>query len=421
MSYCAFPKCNNNKKKNEKKNSFFHLPTDKNTRAIWIRILKSKRKDAIPKDPIVFDEHFAEECFDQRAELKRKYMPPGEKRMKQRKLVPGSVPSIFKCISEPAKVVERPGAAKMNRRRLVEEVECSTSSVTEEELSEPLELVPVVKDQLTRTVATQTDFTVLKKNKSVYACLKQKRKHMKVQVDCGPKSCYSCSKMSTLVISSTEEYDDTSDSGSENDGEYDISDAEDDIDEDEELSVDKHLLVNSKDLVGLTSTPLPATHIPVTMEATTRLDDTMNSSYNDEWLEKEAKRMQANDPDYTPTEELGPLKLVLPTRCPLDQQVYLVFEDNLEKLFKYCMKCGSPVSIIDKRSFQGTKVTFFMTCLSRCETRWDSQPKCSGTRGVGNLLITAAGEMSGISYPKLKRFAYLLNMPFIEKTTYFRL
>lgn len=29
--------------------------------------------------------------------------------------------------------------------------------------------------------------------------------------------------------------------GSENDGEYDISDAEDDIDEDEELSVDKHL------------------------------------------------------------------------------------------------------------------------------------------------------------------------------------
>lgn len=77
MSYCAFPKCNNNKKKNEKKNFFVHLPTDKNTRAIWIRILKSKRKDAIPKDPIVCDEHFAEECFDQRAELKRKYMPPG--------------------------------------------------------------------------------------------------------------------------------------------------------------------------------------------------------------------------------------------------------------------------------------------------------------------------------------------------------
>lgn len=108
----------------------------------------------------------------------------------------------------------------------------------------------------------------------------------------------------------------------------------------------------------------------------------MNSSYNDEWLEKEAKRMQANDPDYTPTEELSPLKLVVPTRCPLDQQVYLVFEDNLEKLFKYCMECGSPVSIIDKKSFQGTKVTFFMTCLSGCETRWDSQPKCSGTRGM---------------------------------------
>ena len=41
--------------------------------------------------------------------------------------------------------------------------------------------------------------------------------------------------------------------------------------------------------------------------------------------------------------------------------------------------------------------------------------------GIGNLLVTAAGELASIPFPKLKRFAYILNLPFIEKTTYYRL
>lgn len=41
--------------------------------------------------------------------------------------------------------------------------------------------------------------------------------------------------------------------------------------------------------------------------------------------------------------------------------------------------------------------------------------------GVGNLLVTAAAEMAAIPYSKIKRFAYILNLQFIEKTTYYRL
>lgn len=155
---------------------------------------------------------------------------------------------------------------------------------------------------------------------------------------------------------------------------------------------------------------------------TKSLDETFNSSNNDEWLEASTKRIQRSDPDFSPTGETELLKLTFPNiTCPTDENVYLVFEENLEKLVKYCMACGNLVSQVDKKSFQGTKVVYFMTCLSGCETRWDLQPKIGGTRGVGNLMVAAAGEMAGIPFPKLKRFAYLMNIPFIEKSTYYRL
>jgi len=41
--------------------------------------------------------------------------------------------------------------------------------------------------------------------------------------------------------------------------------------------------------------------------------------------------------------------------------------------------------------------------------------------GVGNLAVTAAVDLACIPFPKMKRFAYILNLPFIEKTTYYRL
>lgn len=54
-----------------------------------------------------------------------------------------------------------------------------------------------------------------------------------------------------------------------------------------------------------------------------------------------------------------------------------------------------------------------------CEYVWSSQPKWKGTKGVGNLLLTAAIELSGSSFHKVRRFANLLNLKFIGKSTYY--
>ena len=41
--------------------------------------------------------------------------------------------------------------------------------------------------------------------------------------------------------------------------------------------------------------------------------------------------------------------------------------------------------------------------------------------GAGNLMAAAAGDLAGIPFPKLKRFAYIMNLKFLEKTTFYRL
>ena len=41
--------------------------------------------------------------------------------------------------------------------------------------------------------------------------------------------------------------------------------------------------------------------------------------------------------------------------------------------------------------------------------------------GVGNLMITAAADMMGIPYTKLKKFASILNLKLFNCTTFYRL
>ena len=41
--------------------------------------------------------------------------------------------------------------------------------------------------------------------------------------------------------------------------------------------------------------------------------------------------------------------------------------------------------------------------------------------GAGNIMVTAATELVGISFSKLKRFAAVLNLKFIDKSTFYRL
>ena len=69
----------------------------------------------------------------------------------------------------------------------------------------------------------------------------------------------------------------------------------------------------------------------------------------------------------------------------------------------------------------GTQVCSHFSCLSGCESKWYSQPAIDAVKGIGNLMVTTAGEMASIPFPKLKRFAYVLQFLFIERAKYYRL
>jgi hypothetical protein len=85
------------------------------------------------------------------------------------------------------------------------------------------------------------------------------------------------------------------------------------------------------------------------------------------------------------------------------------------------LKCGTALNERKEVNRVGTQFKVKMECLKGCSTTWASQPETKSLAGAGNLMVTSAGEMAGIPYLKLKRFAFVLNLKFIEKTTYYRL
>ncbi|XP_066933448.1 uncharacterized protein [Clytia hemisphaerica] len=101
--------------------------------------------------------------------------------------------------------------------------------------------------------------------------------------------------------------------------------------------------------------------------------------------------------------------------------VYLVYESQLDKLFKTCQVCGEAIIETKKIENEGTQYRRKMNCLGGCQTEWSSQPKATNFKGIGNLMVTAAAELSGISFPKLKRFAHVLNLKIMGRTTFFDL
>ena len=52
--------------------------------------------------------------------------------------------------------------------------------------------------------------------------------------------------------------------------------------------------------------------------------------------------------------------------------VYIVFENELDKLFKFCQQCGSIIATKTKH-LKGSMITIKSTCLSGHSNTWQSQ------------------------------------------------
>uniref|UniRef100_A0A8C6TKP9 THAP-type domain-containing protein n=1 Tax=Neogobius melanostomus TaxID=47308 RepID=A0A8C6TKP9_9GOBI len=101
-------------------------------------------------------------------------------------------------------------------------------------------------------------------------------------------------------------------------------------------------------------------------------------------------------------------------------RVFLVFEDQLKQLLGRCVKCGSLIAQEDIVEVQneGSQLTLEFTCANSCRYRWQAQPTLSGTKGAGNLLLTASVFFSGIHFEKFERFCCNMNLKTISEDTY---
>ena len=96
---------------------------------------------------------------------------------------------------------------------------------------------------------------------------------------------------------------------------------------------------------------------------------------------------------------------------------YIVFKQELSKLFKYRPECGAAV-IKRYQSTQGSQLFVTLECMNNHMYSWKSQPMLEGM-AAGNLLLSSSIFHSGSIFTKVASLADILNLKiFNEKTFY---
>ena len=102
---------------------------------------------------------------------------------------------------------------------------------------------------------------------------------------------------------------------------------------------------------------------------------------------------------------------------PQDDMKYIVFQNELQQLMKYCPVCGSAV-IKNESTTLGTLLCVTLTCLNLHTFKWQSQPML-GRMPAGNLLVSSAILLSGSTYTKMANFSEILNLQFLGEKTFY--
>ena len=101
----------------------------------------------------------------------------------------------------------------------------------------------------------------------------------------------------------------------------------------------------------------------------------------------------------------------------LQQKKFIVFEESICDLMKFCKNCGSPV-IHKKKSVVGSMLRYHITCHKGCSYTWTNQPNFLPHLPALNLIIAAAIVMTGNTFTKIKAFADAMNLACISSTTF---
>ena len=105
----------------------------------------------------------------------------------------------------------------------------------------------------------------------------------------------------------------------------------------------------------------------------------------------------------------------------LEEKKYLIFHSNLLQLFQTCPLCSGPSKKTLKRPLGGMMVEVSQSCRSKdCgyQRCWRSQPVI-GSVAAGNILMSSAILMSGVSIQKFLNALVSMNIATCSYSTFF--
>ena len=104
---------------------------------------------------------------------------------------------------------------------------------------------------------------------------------------------------------------------------------------------------------------------------------------------------------------------------PQDDTKFVVFKQELFKLFTRCPDCGAVV-IKKEQSTQGTQLFVTLICKNGHRNFWSSQPMIEGM-AAGNLLLSSSILLSGSTYTKVASLADIFKLKFFSERTFYNI
>lgn len=102
------------------------------------------------------------------------------------------------------------------------------------------------------------------------------------------------------------------------------------------------------------------------------------------------------------------------------ERKWIVYENNLDSLFKFCPICLDPITATQKSEHGGMLSVKWDCHSSHCKGgQWKSCPNIRGIPSV-NLLTSSAILFTGASETTISRWARMMNLAVLQKSQYFQ-
>ena len=129
--------------------------------------------------------------------------------------------------------------------------------------------------------------------------------------------------------------------------------------------------------------------------------------------------IQGHDESYNPAEDDDVLEEENVTVDDgIKDRKFIVFESQLMALFHRCHSCGQEVKL--ETSVIGTLLVVNGTCPDGHVLHWQSQPMVRGM-AAGNLLLSAAILLCGLTFTGIANLADLLNLAMLSERRFYDL